>query len=166
MDSRGVKAIACLLPAGWVLGLVHGVLSAWVSPIVLKLLMLAGVAALMVGVLKGLGEHVFENSRWKVLPLLGATLGVVTLWGSWCGWVWAASEFKYFLALHPIALYDVVRDAIENVEYTANSNGSQVAVSRASVRGGWLMEAAVIAGGGLLAGVFAAFGEDKDRWEL
>ena len=164
--GKKLLVIGAMLLAGWMMGLLHGVLSAIIPVIILKFALLGGLAFAMSALLKHSAEHTLGEKRPKALPLLGAALGACALWGSWCGWVWAASSFDYFLALHPIALYDLVRGVTDNVEYTASSHGSQVAVSRASVRAAWLLEAITIGASPVLAGIFAAWGEERKDWGI
>jgi hypothetical protein len=164
--GKRLLVIGAVLLAGWMLGLLHGVLSAIIPVIILKFALLGGLAFAMAALLKHSAEHTLGDPRPKALPLLGAALGVFALWGSWCGWVWAASGFDYFLALHPIDLYDLVRGVTDRVEYTASSHGMKTEVSRASVRAAWLLEAITIGISPVLAGIFAAWGEEKKDWGI
>lgn len=166
VGSRGWLIIGGVVVSGWVLGLVQGVLSAWITPILLKLLLLGGLVGAMAGLLKVCCEHGLGEKRRGFLPLVGVPMGVLALLGSWCGWVWAASDYNLFLALHPLDLYDVVRGVTERVEYTASSRGMEVGVSRSSVRAAWLIEAVTIGLAPVVAGVLEGCGEKRKDWGI
>jgi|GEM_PF-7058731 len=165
MGPKKYLHIGALVIVGWLLGLGHGVLSSMCPSLRLDLLILAGMAAALAGIIKGFAALAFDEDRPKSLPLFGALLGAVALMGSWCGWVWEASQFEHFMLLHPIDLFQTVWDVASHGEYTVTSRGGSMStgVAQPSVKWAWICEAAVLFFTPLLSAVFWVY-ENRDQW--